>query len=438
MEEFLTTLSATLLVVWTIIKTWWWVLLPIFAWKRFIFMWRRWREEAYSKTVGYAMFEIKMPREVDRPFKAMEQVFAGWWMLFDPADWWEYWWEGKYQVKISIEIVSDGGEIHFYLRFPKALRNLIEASIYSQYPEVELIDAEDYTKKIPQDIPNESWDLWGCDYELMKPDIYPIKTYERFFEETNISKEYQRIDPMGALLEGLSQTKPGEQIWVQFILKPVTNVENNYKDRAKAEVAKLAFRGDPRGNMKDSTLIKKAIDVVAFGKMPDGPVVDKPESILPPEMKLTPGEREIVAQIEHKISKTMFETVSRFIILGEKDKWNKANLKNILGYYANFNTENTNNLKPWSPSITKIHKHESFFTNLFLHDRKLYLKKRKLISQYSSRFNYNFPKDNKENFVLNLEELASMFHFVGRSAIPSPNVQRIESKKAEPPTNLPS
>jgi len=430
-------LTTTLSVVWSIISSWWWVFLVIFLIKKFIFMWRKWREESFAETVDYEVFELKMPREVERPFKAMEQVFAGWWMFYDPADWWEYWWEGKYQVKISIEIVSNGGEIHFYLRFPKSLKNLVESSIYSQYPEVELTEAEDYTEKVPEDLPNETWDMWGCDYELMKPDIYPIKTYERFFEESNISKEYQRIDPLAALLEGLGKSNPGEQIWVQFIIKPVTNVDNNYKDRAKAEVAKLAYRGDPRAKMKDDTIIKKMIKVIVTGKPVDAPVVEKTESILPPEMKLTPGEREIVSQIEHKVSKVMFETIIRFIIMGERDKWNKANLKNVLGYFANFNTENTNNLKPWSPSITKIHKHERLFANLFLHDRALYLKKRKLFSQYKKRFNYNFPKDNKETFVLNLEELASMFHFVGRTAIPAPNIKRIESKKAEPPADLP-
>jgi len=41
-------------------------------------------------------------------------------------------------------------------------------------------------------------------------------------------------------------------------------------------------------------------------------------------------------------------------------------------------------------------------------------------------------------FVLNIEELASMFHLVSREAVPAPEIQRIESKKAEPPPNLPT
>jgi len=410
-------------------------LLPIILWRPFLFMWRWWRQEKYIKGLDNILVELKMPGEVNRPFRAMEQVFAGWWMFYDPPDWYEKWWEGKFPVTLSIEIASIGGDIHFYLRFPRALRNLVEASIYSQYPEVEILDAEDYTKDVPQDVPNQIWDLWGTDYETIKPDFYPIKTYPKFFEESPAAKEEKRIDPLAALLEGLSKSGPGEQIWVQIRIKPVTNAENNYKDRAKAEVNRLINR--PSTKPKRYPLIKEAADVLITGQPPSAEMKqEKEELFLPPEMKLTPGEREVVAAIENKVGKTMFECLARFIILGEREKWQKANLRNVLGYFANFNTENLNGLKPWPPSITKIHKHERLFLNILLYDRKLYLRKRKLFKRYQSRLNYNFPRSGK-SFILNTEELASMFHFVGRNAVPAPMIQRVEARKAEPPANLP-
>jgi hypothetical protein len=39
-------------------------------------------------------------------------------------------------------------------------------------------------------------------------------------------------------------------------------------------------------------------------------------------------------------------------------------------------------------------------------------------------------------FVLNVEELASMWHFPGQ-ILKVPTLERIESKEASPPTNLP-
>jgi len=40
-------------------------------------------------------------------------------------------------------------------------------------------------------------------------------------------------------------------------------------------------------------------------------------------------------------------------------------------------------------------------------------------------------------FILNTEELASLFHFPGRAVAPVPFVSRIEAKKGEAPPGLP-
>ncbi|MBU4078165.1 hypothetical protein KKE85_00930, partial [Patescibacteria group bacterium] len=56
--------------IWAIFKAWWWVLLPIILWPRFLFMWIKWRQDAYAKIVPSMLLELKMPAEVDRPFRA--------------------------------------------------------------------------------------------------------------------------------------------------------------------------------------------------------------------------------------------------------------------------------------------------------------------------------------------------------------------------------
>jgi len=354
-------------------------------------------------------------------------------MLYDPPDLYEKWVEGKYQISMALEIVSDGGNIRFFIRAPIKMRNLIESSIYSQYPEVEITEAEDYTKNVPDDIPNNKWDLWGTDYEYLKKNIYPIKTYRDFFEERPVQYETQRVDPLAALLEGMSKTGEGEQIWVQFKIKPVTVAEYNYLKEAEEEVGKLASRP---GKPKQQLLVKEASDVVLFGKLPNGEAKEDERVFLPPEMKLTPGEREVVAGIEHKVAKIMFYGYIRFIILGERDKWNKANLRNMLGYFANFNTSNLNAFKPWAPSLTKIHRNEMLWLNMFFHKGRVFFKKRQLFRRYKQRLRYTYPKGDKR-MIFNTEELATMFHFIGRTAVPAPTIKRVEAKKAEPPVDLP-
>ncbi|MBU4023323.1 hypothetical protein KJ591_03115 [Patescibacteria group bacterium] len=428
-------LNSILIPIWEIIRAWWWVLLPILLWKPLWFLWYFWGNDRFSKGEGKSMLvELKMPAEVIRPFKAMEQVYAGLWMLYDPPDFYEKWIEGKYDASMSIEITSIGGDIHFYLRFPEKSRNLIESSIYSQYPEVEIMEAEDYTKNVPANIPNKKWDLWGTDYEFIKKDVYPIKTYPKFFEERAVQEETERIDPLAALLEGMNKTGPGEQVWVQIKIKPITVGEDDYDKRAEAEIGKLANRP---GKEKRPFLIKEATDVVLLGQLPGvGQDGEKEKSFLPPEMKLTPGERDVVSAIEHKVSKVMFKSYIRFIILGERDKWNKGNLRNTLGYFANFNTQDLNALKPWPKSLTKVHRHEKLFLNMFFHKTLVFYKKRKLLKRYIQRLRFNYPKKGEE-FILNIEELATMFHFVGRSAVPAPSIKRVEAKKSEPPVDLP-
>jgi len=421
-------------VIWIFIKSWWWILPPFVLWRKFLFFYLEWRQEIWSRKQKYIMLEIKMPREVKRPFKAMEQVFSSWWMLYDPPDWWEKWIDGKYQLSMFIEIVSLGGEIHFFIYAPEPVRNLIESSLYAQYPEAEVSLAEDYTKLVPQDIPNEEWDIWGCDYEMTKPDVYPIKTYQAFFEESQALKEEKRVDPLAELLEGMSKLKPQEFAWVQIRLKPITNADNNFKDRAQKIVNKLLRR--PTQEIKLPPIIKEAFDLLIFGKLP-GEKVKKEAQLIPPEMQLSPGEREIVAAIEHKVSKPMFECWIRFVIMGKKGIFYKPNLKNILGFFANFNTEHLNGLKPWGKSITKVKKYERGFTNIFFYEPLLYLKKRRIFKRYIKRLPLFYPHPGK-HFILNTEELATVFHCIGREAVPAPEIQRIESKRSEPPPNLPT
>ncbi len=410
-------------------------MLPLLLLKPFKYLWLFWRSDKFAATeVNNILLEFRMPPEVERPFKAMEQVYAGIWMLYDPPDFYEKWIEGKFQPTFSIEIISIEGNIHFYIRCPKGAQNLIESSVYSQYPEVEISEVEDYVLDIPKGIPNEKWDLWGCDNELIKDDVYPIKTYPKFFEERPAQEETERVDPLAALLEGLGRLGPGERAGVQFTFKPVTVAENNYNKRAEDLVNKMVSRPDK--TIRRQPIIKEAADVVLLGQLPSEAGKEENGQFIPPEMKMTPGEREIVSSIEYKVSKTMFEGFIRFMILGERDKWNKANLRSILGYFANFNTQNLNSFKPWSPSITKIHKHEKFFLNIFFHKTLVFFKKRRLLRRYINRLRYNYPKPGK-TFILNIEELASMFHFVGRSAVPAPSIKRVEAKKGEPPANLP-
>jgi hypothetical protein len=431
-------LSIIISTIWAIIKNWWWIFLPLLLYRPFLFCWLWWRKEKWMFSQKKALLEIKMPKEVLKPLRAMEQVFSSiWGNVFDPADWWEKWVDGKGLDNIQLEILSLGGVPHFYIRCSKDRRNAIEASIYSQYPDAEISIADDYTKYVPRDVPNKDWELWGTDYELVKPDVFPLKTYSKFFEEKTEAKEEKRVDPVATLLEGMGKLGPGEQLWVQIDIIPITSTgkeaEGGYDFVAEGrKVAdKLAKRPE---KAQAKSILGGVADLLITGK-PLEEEVEREEPLIPVEMKLTPGEREIVAGVEEKVAKRCFKSYIRFIYIAKRDVYFGGAKGIPFGFFNQFCTENLNTLKPWPRTITKIKRYPILD---FIRARRLFVRKRGLFFRYVSRFAPLFPKRAQKGvFILNTEELATIFHFPGRMVAPAPFVPRVESKKGEAPPGLP-
>ncbi len=438
LSDSLKILMPIFLQVWQILRTWWWLPLPFILWWPFSFLWLWWRTDKFLKKTKFILLEIKIPKEVLKPMRAMERVIDGLWQIFyDAPDWWEKWVDGKIDPSLScsFEIASIGGESHFFIKIPEANRDSIESAIYSQYPEAEISKADDYTKYVPQDIPNNDWDLWGADYKFFKPDPYPIRTYIEFETEREALEE-KRVDPLATLLESLAKIKPGEQFWVQIIANPITDKEVAWVTEGKKIRDELARRTE--GKPVKKPMLLEAADVLVTGEPPGG--IKKEKELIPPEMKLTPGERDIITAVEKKIAKRGFQTSIRFIYLGKKEVFFKPKLRLILSFFSNFGTQNLNFLAPYGqPFITKVPKSWFLPINL-LYNRRLYLRKRSIFRKYVLRFHPLFPRKAKwpSSFILNTEELASIFHFPGQRVASAPFIKRIEAKKGEAPPGLPS
>jgi len=426
-----------LLKIWVlpIIKAWWWVLPPFLLIKPARFFWLWWRQEKAWKERKWVLLEIKLPRETLKPIKAMEEVFGTFYMVAtdnEPGNFREKWIEGctTFFPSLSLESVSLGGQIHFYIRTETAYRDWIESAIYSQYPEVEITEAEDYTQLVPQDIPNSKWNLEGKDFVLKKKDCYPIKTYEQFETGTE-TKEEKRVDPMAKLLEALSVLKEGEQVWIQILLNDPKVNKPNYDWVKEGEAVRDKLVKRPGAPPPPKPMIQEAIEIIRKGAAEKGEKKEDKKGAIPPEMRVTPGERGIGKEVEKKISKPGFGATIRVVYLGRRDVFFKPHIALPISFIVAFNTSHLNRFGTLDATNTKV---KSVF--FWLDERRAFLKKRKMFRNYVMRLTPLFPFRGGTS-VLNAEELASLFHFPGRTSAPAPFAPRIEVKGGEAPPGLP-
>jgi len=377
--------------------------------------------------------EVKLPREIVKPTKAMETVFAAiHGAIYNPPDWWETYIEGQPQTGTCFDIISVGGIIHFYIRFHSDHREQVEAAVYSQYPEAEIEAVPDYTNNVPLNIPNKDWMLYGWDYKLEKQDHYPLLTYKDFEEPGE--KEEEKVDPLASLMEGLAKIKPGEQMWIQIRASPRGEADHKkFFKEGEALRDKLAFR---KVEEKAAPLWSSLAKFIFQGVSEEE---EKPQELIPLEMKLTPGERKNIEDIERKISKPIFMCGIRVIYLGRKEVWYKPNFRLAFNYFNNFNNQDNNSLSVWSRTFTRTHK-SWFLPFNYLVPRLNYIKQRRLFRVYKGRDNYLVPlmDGDRGRFILNIEELATLYHFPSQEVAPTPGIHRTEAKETVAPFNLPT
>ncbi len=419
--------------LWEVIKIWWWFLLPVFLYfpaKHFYLWWIQW--ETWYKELEWMVLEVVPPAEVVKPYRAMEDVFAAIWPIYDSPNWREQWCEGEFYGApfwISFEVAGLEGEIHFYIRLLKSHRKMVEAILHTHYPDLELFEAEDYTKNVPQNIPNEEWDMYGEDYVLMKPEEpYPIKTY-KFFEISpgEIDPE-KKLDVFANVLERMAKLGPGQQFWFQVIPAPITNNEVPWVTAGEKLVHKITERPDK--NPKMPSIGGEAYRLLAHkDHVPFGKVAEAAEKTNP-ELRLTPGERDTVGAIEEKISKLGFKTTIRGIYVYKKENYDPAHKTISRGYFLHFADQTLNGIRFSAKTRPKIH--------YFFRKRRMYNRKKKMFQRYVARLMPNYPDLYKTTMVLNTEELATIYHYPMTTAGLPPSVPRITAKKGGPPPVLPT
>lgn len=419
-----------------------------------ILWWRHWVRHVQAQfinSIKWVMLEVRLPRDVFKSPLAMEVVLNSIHQGGGTGNNYAKFWDGKVRNWFSLEIASIEGDIRFYIRTNSKFKNAIESGIYSQYPEAEVTEAEDYTNYTRFD--NDVHDVWGAEFSLKGEDFLPIRTYVDFGLDKDPKEEF-KVDPIAPLIEWMGGIKKGEQIWFQVVARAVDGKFENWKKEGEEALEKIYYGVKFSDNLK-----AKKEEAKAAGK--------------PLEKKKTADLSEIekiqAEAISRNLGKLGFECGIRVVYIAKKENFDGKNIDALTGCLRQFNSPLLNSFAPIGDTMPsfdypwqdrtglkklgrkdyivgsfikrklfyKAHSNEDWYNGIperFFHDIRDAFKIR-FFSIDPDHVKYKGSKD-ENRFILNAEELATIYHFPGQVAS-SPALKRIGSKKAEPPANLP-
>lgn len=381
--------------------------------------------KAYLKK-EWIVLRVSIPKGHEQTVRAVENFFAILAGAHGTFSWVETNILGGVQSQLALEIASIDGRVEYYMYCERRMRDLMEAGIYAQYPDAEIFETEDYSRKVPGKYPDEEWDMWCTEMINVMPDPYPLRTYVDF--EDKVSGELK--DPLANLLENFSLLGPGEQAWYQIVIVPTDQKES----RARAAKLIKKLKGE-KEEVKRSLLgeiadlpVKAVQELlgVLFGSSAGGKS-DKPAGMAP-ILLLSPGERTVLEAVERKAGKIGFQTKIRFVYVAKRAVMMKARAANpFIGAIKQMNTFNMQALKP---ELKKVGLGGS---PLIMKDRRFNARKNKMINAYRSRSAWK----GMPSYNLSIEELATLWHFPILMQVKAPQLERVEAKKSEPPMNVP-
>ncbi len=379
-------------------------------------IWMRYVRTKFVTAIDAVLLELRIPKEITKSPLAMDvflntlyQTFSG---LYTTV-----FLKGSVRAWFSLEIVSLGGNVKFFIWTPKWAKNSIESQMYSQYPNVEIMEAEDYSMKFSFDpLVNN---LNGGHLGLNKPDPYPIKTYIDYGLDQD-PKEEHKIDPITLLIEQLGSMKPQEQGWIQILVQA-------HKSEGAKEGRIFKKKEDWKKEAKEE--IKKIIKESVFAPDKDAEGVAARHDY----SKLSPSEKDVILAIERSLSKNAFDTMIRVIYSAPKEVFSPGGAPGLIDIFKlQFGSKVLNSFKKeWGPTYDYVWQD--------FKGKKTIDNKKKLLDAYQRRSFFHQPYKNWHGkpFVLTTEELATIFHFPGEVS-KTPTFERILSRKGEAPSNLPT
>lgn len=333
----------------------------------------------------HCLLMLEVPRTNDKKELAAEQMLASLHGILRGKK--ELKTSGTGQEHISLEMAAIGQRIRFYIWTPKHLQAFVEGQIYAQYPTVQIYEqTEDYAQRRMNQTVIHSTEL-----ALIGDETLPIKTFPSF-----------EVDPLAAITATLAKLdKEDEEMWIQIIGRPISD---DWHRRGIKTVERIRRGGGFFSSTTGGSSVGYAAQVFgALAKPPEAGGIEGTTST----GELSERDKTRISSIGEKSTKLGYQVKIRILYAGHDQHTARLRMQALVGAFKQFNTTNLNGFEAKNVSFS-----------------------RDIQDQYQARMFTD------HGYILNIEELASLFH-LPHTTVETPNIVWATTKTAEPPPNLP-
>ncbi len=310
----------------------------------------------------------------------MEQVFSNFLYLKKP---------GMFQEPpcVTFEIASQigGSDISFYVAVPKYLESVFEKYVQGVYSNA-VVD------KVPQDytIFEAQGAVAGAYLKLSQNPLFPINTYQHLEK-----------DPLSLITNTLSKIGADEGGAVQIVIRPASSSFRKAGEKALKKIREGSSARDASAKGSNGSMMEPLHEFLFSGGGKDSS--GKKDHMQGMDQRGYDA-------IQAKIQKQPFETNIRILASAKSQGRAEEILNHLTSAFNQFSLAAINGLEPKQA-------------------------KKKELKQLA--YDFSFRRFNaKQTAILNLEELASVYHFPTHF-IETPYIKAAKSGAAAPPADLP-
>jgi hypothetical protein len=289
----------------------------------------------------------------------------------------------------SFEIVASEKKIYFYVVTPSESARYIEQQIHAHYPDAMVEEVSDYN------IFNPDAKVFASVLKTVKSFVFPIRTYNKM-----------EIDPMNSIVNVMSKLEKDEAMAVQVL---VHSARASWHHKI-SHVVREVTHGKRIGEALSSGGYNKTMSFLGSVIREAKPKSERDKEEKKEPKKLSGMEEEMLKNMEDKNSKAGLDVNIRVVVSTKNEPNGKAYLLNMANAFAGYNYYE--------------------YGNIF--KQKKYLLNSGVVRDFIYR---RFSE--KISFLLNTEELDSIYHFPLKN-LETPNIAWLNARQAPAPTNVPT